>query len=47
MYEKLPPQNTVSLSGLFVIETDDLLGGGIGPKFANALSTLKETFKFG
>ena len=47
MYEVLPPKNTMSLSGLIVIETDDLLGGGIGPKFANALNTLQETFKFG
>ena len=47
MYEVLPPQNTMSLSGLIVIETDDLLGGGIGPKFANALNALQETFKFG
>ena len=35
------------LTGLIVIETDDLLGGGIGPKFADALQRLRKRFNFG
>ena len=36
-----------TLTGLVVIETDDLLGGGIGEAFFEAVKTLKETYKFG
>ena len=35
------------LTGLIVIETDDLLGGGIGSKWTNAIAQLRNTFKFG
>ena len=47
MYEKLVAEETVSLSGLIIIETDDLLGGGIGPKFQHAIEELQKMFKFG
>ena len=33
MYEKMHGKEKPQLSGLIVVETDDLLGGGIGPKF--------------
>ena len=36
-----------SLSGLIIIETDDLLGGGIRPKFHDAIEKLRARFKFG
>ena len=36
-----------SLSGLIVIETDDLLGGGIGPLFQDAMDKLRKKFNFG
>ena len=35
------------LSGLVVIETDDLLGGGIGDEFHAAIKQLWEAYKFG
>ena len=35
------------LCGLICIETDDLLGGGIGDKFHNAVKELKTRFQFG
>ena len=47
MYEAMPPTNTMQLTGLIVIETDDLLGGGIGPKFKHAIEELQKMFKFG
>ena len=34
-------------SGLVVVETDDLLGGGIGPKFEAAIEQLRKKYKFG
>jgi len=46
MYEEVggkPEQ----FSGLIVIETDDVLGGGIGSKFHNATDQLRRRFKFG
>ena len=47
MYEFLDGTKKMKLSGLIVIETDDLLGGGIGPKFLKAVERLRERFKFG
>ena len=35
------------LNGFVVIETDDLLGGGIGEKFHAAIEILRERFTFG
>ena len=32
------------LSGLIVVETDDLLGGGVGDKFMDAVSKLRTRF---
>ena len=34
-------------SGLICVETDDLLGGGIGPKFHAAVERLRKTYTFG
>ena len=34
-------------SGLIVIETDDVFGGGIGSKFHEATDQLRRRFKFG
>ena len=46
MYEELEGVPN-KLSGLVVIATDDLLGGGIGPKFEAAVATLRKTYTFG
>jgi hypothetical protein len=35
------------LIGVISIETDDLLGGGIGPKWATAIEKLRKNFDFG
>ena len=35
------------LIGVISIETDDLLGGGIGPKWIAAIETLRSEFDFG
>ena len=35
------------LSGLIVMKTDDLLGGGIGDKFHKAVELLRQHFRFG
>ena len=43
MYEGDPLQ----LTGLILVETDDLLGGGTGDKFFEALETLKRKYRFG
>ena len=40
-------QMPMQLSGLLVVETDDLLGGGIGDKFHRAVDQLKRRLKFG
>ena len=34
-------------SGLVCVETDDLLGGGVGPKYQAAILALRENYKFG
>ena len=46
MYEKMNGKDN-QLTGLIVVETDDLLGGGTGPKFHNAIEQLKKRYKFG
>ena len=46
MYEDLGAGKP-ELSGIIVIETDDLLGGGIGDKFHDAVKRLTTRFKFG
>ena len=46
MYEDMGA-GTEELSGLIVIETDDLLGGGVGDKFHKAVTELKKRFTFG
>ena len=43
MYEGEPLQ----LTGLITVETDDLLGGGTGDKYFQALETLKRKYRFG
>jgi hypothetical protein len=43
MYEG--PEN--QLSGLVLVETDDLLGGGIGGQFFEAIKTLRRKYNFG
>ena len=45
-YEDLGKGKT-ELSGLIVVETDDLLGGGIGEKFNQAVANIRKRFKFG
>ena len=46
MYEKVGGVAD-QFSGLIVVETDDLLGGGIGDKFFEAVAALRSKFKFG
>ena len=46
MYETLAGKPK-TLSGLIVIETDDLLFGGVGPKYKHAINALRESFTFG
>ena len=46
MYEKMHGQQ-FDLCGVIIIETDDLLGAGIGQKFKDAIERLRERFKFG
>jgi len=45
-YEPLG-KSQVDLSGLICVETDDLLGGGIGPKFHAAVEQLRKEYNFG
>jgi len=45
MYDKKRDTDKSSLCGVIVIETDDLLGGGIGPKFDEAMKRLRARFK--
>ena len=47
MYEKMAGKDKSQLTGLIVVETDDLLGGGTGPKFHDAVEQLKKRYKFG
>ena len=35
------------LTGIICVETDDLLGGGCGPKFHDAMEALRKRYKFG
>ena len=46
MYEKIGKE-LKQFSGLVCVETDDLLGGGIGPKFQTAIETLRKEYNFG
>lgn len=46
MYEKLRGK-AEQFSGLICAETDDLLGGGIGPKFQTAVEKLRKEYNFG
>ena len=39
-------KNKKFLSGVVVIETDDLLFGGVGPKYHEGIKTLRQSFKF-
>ena len=45
MHEPVCEQTQVT--GLILIETDDLFGGGIGDKYHNAVAELRKRFKFG
>ena len=47
MYEKIAGGGKEQLSGLIVVETDDLLGGGIGPQFHDAVTQLRKRYTFG
>jgi len=46
MYETLGGKPK-SLSGLVVIETDDLLFGGVGPKYLQGIEAMRKSFTFG
>ena len=46
MYEKLQGKPE-QFSGLVCVETDDLLGGGVGPKFQKAIAALRKTYNLG
>ena len=46
MYEKLAGKDN-QLSGIICVETDDLLGGGRGPKVHEAVEHLRKKYKFG
>jgi hypothetical protein len=46
MYEDLKGVKE-QFSGLVCVETDDLLGGGIGPKYDKAVKFLREEYTFG
>ena len=46
MYETLGGKEN-QFSGLVLVETDDLLGGGIGDKYLDAVAELRRHFKFG
>ena len=45
MYEDLG--KGTQLTGLLCVETDDLLGGGFGPKFDSAVTALRKEYEFG
>lgn len=47
MYEKMNGKDKPQLTGLIVVETDDLLGGGTGPKFHDAVEQLRKRYTFG
>ena len=51
MYEKMHGQTEPQLSGLIIVETDDLLGGGrdrrLAPKFHAAVEELRKRYQFG
>ena len=46
MYERHKGQEN-QLTGLICVETDDLLGGGCGPKFHEAVEALRKRYKYG
>ena len=46
MYEEIDSKPN-QFSGLICVETDDLLGGGIGPKYQAAIEVLKKEYNFG
>jgi len=46
MYETLNGKEN-QFSGLICVETDDLLGGGIGPKYQDAITQLRKEYNFG
>ena len=51
MYEKMGGQAEPQLSGLIVVEADDLLGGGrdrrLAPRFHDAVDALRKRYQFG
>ena len=51
MYEKMHGKEEPQLSGLIIVETDDLLGGGrehsVAPKFHHAVELLRKRYQFG
>ena len=46
VYEDVGDQKE-QLTGVIVIETDDLLGGGVGDQFHNAATELRRRFNLG
>eukprot|EP00973_Karenia_brevis_P035741 4931691-Karenia_brevis.AAC.1 len=46
MYETLNGKSD-QFSGLIFVETDDLLGGGVGSKYEAAVEALRKTYEFG
>ena len=46
MYERMGKAHE-QLSGLTVVETDDLLGGGVGDKFMDAVNQLRARVNVG
>ena len=45
--DKSDTQPKPNLVGVVVVETDDLLMGGVGEKFDSAIAKLRDKFKFG
>ena len=46
MYEAMNARAD-QFSGVIGVETDDLLGGGVGPKYEAAIDALRKIYKFG
>ena len=44
---RMKPLTVEDVSGLVVVEKDDMLVGGIGDKVCDAISRLRKLFKFG
>ena len=47
LYDSQPRSTKQQLCGAIVIETDDFLGGGVGPKWDKAIAAFRKRFDFG